>query len=187
MNKHELVGPVVLVVLGLGTSCSANDAVEETASSQQAAAATATFDGRNSSFTVDENLIRLRDGLSETPVENSSAKVVTRYLGNEAHGDLNGDGLTDQAFWVTHSTGGSGTYYYVVVALNLGDRYMTTNAFRVGDRIAPQAIEIHSDAQELHVNFSGRREGEPMTAQTSEGKVLLLKVSPDGVLEGLMK
>jgi hypothetical protein len=40
---------------------------------------------------------------------------------------------------------------------------------------------------QLNVNYAARKPGEPMTAQPSEGKVLLLKVTNDGILEGLMK
>lgn len=147
----------------------------------------AIFDGRNASFTVDGKSITLVNGVSVKSVENSSAKIVTRYIGNQAKGDLNGDGLEDHAFFITRNTGGSGTFYYVAVALKNGDGYKTTNAFFIGDRIEPQSIEIRSDARELHVNYAGRKQGKPMTSRPSEGKVLLLKVTHDGVLEGLMK
>lgn len=137
------------------------------------------FDGRNSTFTIDNQSIALVNGVDSTEA--------TKYFGNEGRGDLNGDGLEDLAFLVTQSPGGSGTFYYVVVALQTADGYQTTNAFLIGDRIAPQSTEIHSDAKELHVNFAERKAGEPMTTQPSVGAVLLLKVTPAGVLEGLMK
>ena len=47
-------------------------------------------------------------------------------------------------------------------------------------------MKIRADARELHVNFLERTRGEPMTAPPSEPKVLLLKVTPNGILEGLM-
>ena len=112
--------------------------------------------------------------------------TTTRYLGGEAQGDLNGDGLEDLAFWISQDPGGSGTFYYVVVALKHPAGYTTTNAFLVGDRIVPEGIQIRADARELHVNFVGRTRDEPMTAPPSEPSVLLLKVTPSGVLEGLM-
>ncbi len=146
-----------------------------------------TFDGRNSTFTIDSKSVTLINGVSETPIPNSSAKITTNYFGNEAIGDLNGDGLEDKAFLITQNSGGSGTFFYVVVALKTNSGYKTTNAFFIGDRIAPQSTEIHSDSMELHVNYADRKPGEPMTARASEGKVLLLKVTPAGVLEGLMK
>lgn len=142
--------------------------------------------GRNASFMVNGALIRLVDGVSSATIPNSSAKATTRYLGGEAEGDLNGDGLEDVAFWVTQDAGGSGTFFYVVVALKNPSGYTTTNAFLVGDRIVPEDMRIRTDARELHVNFLGRTRDEPMTAPPSQPKVLLLKVTPTGILEGLM-
>lgn len=144
------------------------------------------FDSKNSSFTIDYSVINLKNGKYETySAPDSVSKSITTYFGNEASGDLNGDGLDDIAFLITQSTGGSGLFYYVVVALNNPNGYKTTNAFFIGDRIAPQSTEIKSG--ELHVNFAERRKGEPMTSQPDQGAVLLLKVNSQGVLEGLMK
>lgn len=144
------------------------------------------FDPKNSSFTIDYSVINLNNGKYETySAPDSASKNITTYFGNEASGDLNGDGLNDIAFLITQSTGGSGLFYYVVVALNSPNGYKTTNAFFIGDRIAPQSTEIKSG--ELHVNFAERRKGEPMTSQPDQGAVLLLKVNSKGVLEGLMK
>jgi len=147
-----------------------------------------TFDGKNSTFAIDGKNVTLVNGLSETSaVPGSASKIITRYFGNEATGDLSGDGLPDTAFLVTQSTGGSGLFYYAVVALQTSTGYKTTNAFLIGDRIAPQTTEIHNDSHELYVNFAERKAGEPMTAQPSVGATLFLKVTSSGVLEGLMK
>lgn len=145
------------------------------------------FDGRNTTFTLNGKQVTLTHGESRETISNSSAEVITKYFGNEASGDLNADGQEDRAFLVTQSSGGSGTFYYVVAALQSNGQYKTTNAFFVGDRIAPQPTEIHSQTGELRVNFADRKDDEPMTATPSQGKVLLLKVTPDGTLEGLMK
>lgn len=107
------------------------------------------------------------------------------YFGNEAVGDLNGDGLEDKAFLIVQNSEGSGTFYYAVASIKTESGYKNTNAFLVGDRIAPQSTNII--AREIHVNYAERRQGEPMTTPPSQGAVLLLKVTPEGVLEGLMK
>lgn len=146
------------------------------------------FDGKNSSFTIDGRAVHLVNGVSVAEVvPNSASKVTTRYFGNEAYGDVNGDGTIDTAFLVSQNTGGSGLFYYVVVALTEKDGYKITNAFFIGDRIAPQSTEINSSAGELLVNFAERKDGEPMSTPPSVGATLLLKVTPQGVLEGLMK
>ena len=146
----------------------------------------ATTFGRNASFTIDGTLITLVDGVSEAQTQTLSARTTTRYLGNESEGDLNGDGFDDIAFWILQDAGGSGTFYYVVVALGTATGYTTTNAFLVGDRITPQSLQIRPDAHELHVNFAGRKSDDPMTTPPSEPNVLLLRVTSDGRLAGLM-
>jgi hypothetical protein len=148
--------------------------------------ARAAFDPRNSAFTVEGRSVRLRDGVSTAPSAPGSASSVTvRYLGSEARGDLNNDGREDRAFVVTRDGGGSGTFYYVVAAIVSEAGYRTTNAFPVGDRVDIQSLNIPRNSNELHVNFARRRPGEPMTARPTADAVLLLKVTPQGVLQGL--
>jgi hypothetical protein len=143
-------------------------------------------DLENSSFEINGKIITLKNGVSEIEVAPSSAsKIITRYFGNESTGDLNFDGIPDTAFLVTQDTGGSGTFYYAVVALKTKDGYKYTNAFFIGDRIAPQNTRIISN--ELDVNYAERKPGEPMTTQPSIGAVKILKVTPKGVLNGLMQ
>ncbi len=184
-RRRASIGLIILAVMGFGGCRAAEQDADAIDSSSRAPAETMTF-GRNASFTVNGTLVALVDGMSSIPGENSAARTTTRYLGNEAEGDLNGDGQKDRAFWISQDAAGTGTFYYVVVALNNGQGYTTTNAFPVGDRIAPQAMQIRSEARELHVNFADRKRGKPMTTPPSEEKVLLLKVTPEGVLTGLM-
>jgi hypothetical protein len=112
--------------------------------------------------------VTLVNGVSETEAAPGSAsKIVTRYFGNDATGDLDGDGAPDIAFLLTQSGGGSGTFYYVVVALRTTNGYRGTNAVLLGDRIAPQTILINGS--DLIVNFSDRKAGEPMSTSPSVG------------------
>ncbi len=182
--RRDGIGLIVLGAMGIVGCRAAEQRAEDSQSVSQPVEITAF--GRNASFTVNGTLITLVDGVASSPIENSSARTTTRYLGSEVRGDLDGDGLEDLAFWVTQDAGGTGMFHYVVVALKNGQGYTTTNAFLVGDRIAPQSLQIRSDARELHVNFAGRKRGEPMTTPPSAPMVLLLKVTPDGVLAGLM-
>jgi len=146
------------------------------------------FDPRNTTYVVDGSEVTLIDGVSSVSVTpDSTVKTVTRYFGNESTGDLDSDGRDDMAYLITQDRGGSGNFYYVVVALNKNDGYEVTNVFFVGDRISPQSTNINTSASELYVNYAERRSGEPMTAQPSQGATLYLKVTSDGVLEGLMK
>lgn len=147
-----------------------------------------TFDPKNATYEIDGQKVTLANGRSEAEAAPGSAsKIVTEYFGNEAYGDVDGDDDNDFVYFLTQSTGGTGTFYYAVAGLREGDTYKITNAVLVGDRIAPQTIDIKEDSKEIHVNFAERKKGEPMTAEPTVGTVLLLKISKDGVLEGLMR
>jgi hypothetical protein len=136
----------------------------------------------NITLTIEGQSVTLVDGRAESAAAPGSAsKVVTQYFGNEATGDLNGDGTPDTAFLVTQSGGGSGTFYYVVVALKTAGGYQGTNAVLLGDRIAPQTTEIRNG--QLIVNYADRAAGEPMTAQPSVGVSKYLKVQGTTLVE----
>ena len=121
-------------------------------------------------------------GVSEVPIAPDAAtNITTKYFGNEATGDLNGDGLPDVAFILTQNSGGSGTFYYVVVALKTVDGYQGTNAVLLGDRVAPQTTEIQSG--QLVVNYADRKAGEPMTTQPSVGMSTYLTVQGNTLVE----
>lgn len=177
------ISAIILAVLMLGAGWYLSNRTKDTVTPTE----TTSFNGKNATFVIEGTEVTLTDGISEIETPESSTAIVTEYFGNTAEGDLTGDSKADVAFLVTQDPGGSGFFYYVVVAIKTETGYKTTNAFYVGDRIAPQSTEIHSDSRELHVNYADRRDDEPMTALPSQGKVLLLKVTPDGVLEGLMK
>ena len=119
----------------------------------------------------------LVDGVYEVEAAPGSAsKIVTRYFGNEARGDLNADGVEDVVFLLTQDTGGSGTFFYLVGAIKEGDGYRGTQAVLIGDRIAPQTTNFEDGL--VVVNYAERVPGEPMSAQPSVGKSLYLKYDP---------
>ena len=131
---------------------------------------------KNATYVIEGQPVTLVDGVFATStVPGSASRATTHYFGNEATGDLNGDGLLDVGFILTQNNGGSGTFYYVAVALKTATGYQGTNAILLGDRIAPQTTEIKNGV--LIVNYADRNPGEPMTAQPSVGvsKYLLVE------------
>lgn len=90
-----------------------------------------------------------------------------RYFGNEARGDLNGDGREDVAFIIVDQPGGSGTFYYVAAALGTAQGYEPAGALLLGDRIAPQNTLI--DGGDVVVNYADRKANEPMSTAPSVG------------------
>ncbi len=143
-------------------------------SSSTGAAATSTApsalsaDYRNATYNIDNQDVTLVNGFAETPAAPGSAsKIMTQYFGNETTGDLNGDGIPDVAFLVTQNGGGSGTFFYIVAALKTANGYRGTNGILLGDRIAPQTIQIASGT--IVVNYADRSPTQPMTAVPSFG------------------
>jgi heat shock protein HslJ len=119
----------------------------------------------------------LLDGVADEPAApGSAARAVTRYFGNEAWGDINGDGRNDVAFVLTQETGGSGTFFYAVVALASESGFVGSQAVLLGDRIAPQSTEIRPDGT-IDVTFADRAPGEGFSTPPSIAKSIRLKLN----------
>lgn len=132
-------------------------------------------DYKDATFLIDNKPVTLVNGISEVAQEGSSSKIVTKYFGNIAKGDLNGDSIPDLGFLVTQETGGSGTFFYVVGAIQTpNNTYNGTSAVFLGDRIAPQTTEIRDG--KLIVNYAIRLPNEPMTTAPSMAKSIFLKL-----------
>jgi hypothetical protein len=135
---------------------------------------------RDTTYIIEGREVTLVDGFAEVEAAPGSAsKVTTRYFGNEATADLDGDGLDDVGVVLTQESGGSGTFFYAVVALQTADGYVGTNGILLGDRIALQSTEIRDGV--LIVNYADRAAGEPFTTPPSVGTSRSLKVV-DGAL-----
>jgi hypothetical protein len=130
-------------------------------------------DYKNISYLIDGKEVKLENGAAETTVD--GATTATKYFGNEARGDFDGNGSTDIAFILTQDNGGSGTFFYAVAALKTENGYVGTNAVLLGDRIAPQSTDFSNGV--ITVNYADRASGEPMTAAPSVGVSLRLKVA----------
>jgi hypothetical protein len=139
-------------------------------------------DYKDASYVIDKKVVSLVNGYAEEEIApGSSSKMVINYFGNEVEGDLNNDGLSDIAFLLTQNNGGSGTFYYVAVALKGVEGYKGTNAILLGDRIAPQTTEIKNGV--LIVNYAKRSDDEPMTASSSIGVSLYAIVNYENLEE----
>lgn len=142
----------------------------------------AAADYKNAEYVIEGQRVRLINGKAETEAAPGSAsKVVTNYFGNELKTDLTGDGVEDVAFILTQNQGGSGTFFYAVAAIQTPRGFVGSDAYLLGDRIAPQTTNLSSNPNQKYVvvfNFADRAAGEPMTAQPSVGKSVYLKLDP---------
>lgn len=139
-------------------------------------------DHKNITYVIEKQQVVLVNGYAQMPVAPGSAsKIVTKYFGNEAVGDLNGDSKVDTAFLLTQETDGTGTFYYFTVALKTDSGYTSTNTIFLGDRIAPQNTQI-SDGK-ITVNYADRKPNEPMSATPSVGVSRYFKVENGMLVE----
>jgi membrane-bound inhibitor of C-type lysozyme len=141
------------------------------------------IDARNATYMIEGQETTLVNGRTEKEIAPASAsKIITQYFGNEVYGDFNGDGLEDVAFLLTQNSGGSGTFYYIAVALNTEQGYQGTNAILLGDRIAPQGTEFKNGM--IVVNYADRKLGEPFSTNPSIGVSKNFKII-DGELRSI--
>jgi hypothetical protein len=175
MHKLLMGGAVALVVLVGGFFALNSYTYEEKQ-------ATAEADYKDAEFMIEGQRIQLVDGVAETEAAPGSAsKIITRYFGNELKTDLDGDGTEDVAFVLSQDRSGSGTFYYAVGALKTDRGYVGSEAYLLGDRIAPQSTNVSQNPQHKNVvvfNYAERAAGEPMTTQPSVGKSAYLKLDP---------
>lgn len=136
------------------------------------------FDPLNATYVVENRSIKLTGGRAEEKgTEGTSSRTITEIFGEPVIGDLNGDGRADAAFFVTQSSGGSGTFFYAAVAINTASGTEGTNAVFLGDRIAPDNIRI-KDGRAV-ANYAERKPGEPFTVQPSVGVSAYLALDSD--------
>ena len=138
---------------------------------------------KNTSYDIEGESVTLQNGKGEIINTNGdiSIKNTVQYFGNELRVDLNDDGKEDTAFLLTTSNSGSGTFYYLVVALNKNGQYNGTNGVFIGDRIAPQTTEFRNG--EIVVNYADRRPSEPMSTKPSVGVSRYFKVDNNTLIE----
>jgi heat shock protein HslJ len=128
---------------------------------------------------VGEN-VKLENGIESHPAAPGSASMVTtKYFGNEVSYDFDKDGREDKVFILTQDMGGSGTFYFLVYALNKEDGYVGSEALYIGDRIAPQTTELSTEKGKegmIIVNYADRKPGESFDIVPSLGKSLYVKL-----------
>src|SRR3989344_5455732 len=125
-------------------------------------------DPKNISYEIEGQPIPLKAGSFETEAAPGSVEIVTtEYFGNDITGDFNNDGTQDVAFILTQSGGGTGVFYYLVVALKTADGYVGTNGLAFGDRVAPQSTEWRND--EIILNYADRKPDETFSVDPSVG------------------
>ena len=179
MNKKIFLSLIALVVVGgvigytIYFGSNSNPPIDNIVKSEATSPKDATY-------IINGQSVTLVNGISVVPAVPGSATIVTTsYFGNEVTHDFDRDGRQDTAFLITQNTGGSGTFYYVVAALNMARGYVGSAGFPLGDRIAPQTTEMSQNPTTpdvVVVNYAEKKAGEPFTVQPSIGKSVWLKL-----------
>jgi hypothetical protein len=132
-------------------------------------------DPLDTAYLIEGQSVRLVDGRSERPAAPDSAtKTLTAVVGRPAYGDLDGAGGEDAVLLLKHDPGGSGTFYYLAVAIRVGERYQGTNAVLIGDRIVPRGVRIGN--RMVVARYTDRPPDEPMGTYPTIAKTMVLVV-----------
>ena len=133
---------------------------------------------KNILYRIEGQPVKLNGGVATTEdTRGSGSKIITKYFGSELRKDLNGDGRDDVAFLLTQERGGSGTFYYVVAALDTDSGVVGTEAVLLGDRIAPQATRS-GPGRSVIIAYAERKSDEPMSATPSVNTSRRLLLNP---------
>lgn len=150
-------------------------------------------DPLNTAYVIEGKTFVLKDGKAEkevaldstsSPQAGSASKEVVQIFGEPVYGDLNGDGVKDAALFLTVQSGGSGTFFYAAEAISVNGKYKGTNAVFLGDRIAPQNINIIDGV--AVANFAERNPGESFAVSPSVGKSVWLNLTAESLV-GVIK
>lgn len=148
-----------------------------------ATSSTATKNYKNGTYTLEGKDITLKNGVAIVEIlPQSSSTETIKYFGNEVRGDFDANGTEDIAFLLTKDSGGSGTFFYLTVALLSTDGlYTGTNGALLGDRIAPQTTELKNGS--IIVNYADRAPSDPMTKRPSIGVSRYFKILNNSLVE----
>ncbi|MEI6843242.1 MAG: hypothetical protein WCK48_01925 [bacterium] len=122
----------------------------------------------NTTYIIEGQKVKLVKGTAfVTSVPGSASKDVIMSFGGILTSDINKDEIPDSVLLLTKTTGGSGTFYYVVASISNKKSFVGTNAVYIGDRIAPQNLSIKDG--EIVLNYADRNPGEPFSTKPSLG------------------
>lgn len=135
-------------------------------------------DPLNTTYLVDQESFTLIDGLAEKEiVPGSASRNKLTVFGEPSFGDIDGDGDDDAVLILVNQTGGSGTFYYAAISVNVDGHYKGTDAILLGDRISPQNFYV--ERNKAVVNYVKRNFGEDFSVQPSVAENLYMTFDPE--------
>ncbi len=170
MRKPMLIG-ILAAIAALGLLFAAIRSVLERPHGPDPAAV------MNLNVTIGGDTFALANGeAAKESAPGSAGRNTVRVVGEPVTGDLDGDGNLDEGLLLAYDPGGSGTFFYAVVAMNDGRSYRATNVLPLGDRIAAQTVDF---AQSRFVyRFLDRKPGQSMADAPTEERTMSVYFDP---------
>lgn len=136
------------------------------------------MDPLNATYLVEQASFTLIDGLAEKETAPGSAsKNSLTVFGEPSFGDIDSDGDEDAVLILVNQPGGSGTFYYAAISVNVDGIYKGTDAISLGDRISPQNFYV--EGNKAIVNYVKRNFGEAFSVEPSVAESLYITVNPE--------
>jgi hypothetical protein len=136
-------------------------------------------DPLNAAYSLEGQQVTLINGQAERGT--TPNKQETKVFGDPIKGDLNADGIEDDVLFLTQNGGGSGTFHYVVAALNINGQTIGTNGVFLGDRVVTQSARIENEV--ILVNYIDRHPWESFAEQPSVNKTKRLIIEKETLKE----
>jgi hypothetical protein len=121
------------------------------------------IDPYNHRYRIENETVVLRHGCSHKPIEGSAASIITEVARPPLYVDMNDDGLNDAVLILMQQTGGSGTFYYLAVALGGVASGPVVQSYFLGDRIKVEQLSSVDD--EIIIDYLDRTKGQPMSVR----------------------
>lgn len=129
---------------------------------------------QNLTYTISDVDFPMVDGTAQVSLGVTDMLSLSLSLfGEPVFADFNGDGREDSAYMLVYNGGGSGSFYYAVFAMqDLFGEYVPTNMILLGDRIAPQHVELSDGG--AYFMYAERATGESFTTPPSIARSLFV-------------
>lgn len=170
MKKITLLSLALISILTLSACANKNDEIKDANNDTENnnTEIASAYSADNASYIIEGVSYKLDDGSVEvSEIPDSASKTIVKLFTSSSEGDMNNDSSPDTAVILTKEAGGSGTFYYVSLAVKNGETYTGTNSFLLGDRIAPQNISISNG--KITVNYAMRYPGDSFDVAPSLG------------------
>lgn len=117
------------------------------------------IDPYNHAYLIEKEVVRLHNGYARESIPGASAVIITELAYPPVYADLTVDKDKEAVSVLRQQTGGSGTFYYLVVA----DNAAPVQSYFLGDRINIVSVKIVKDV--ITVEYLERADSQPMAVR----------------------